>query len=261
MTAAARSLLARRLPGPSALPAGEAHVWTARCDGIDGDAQRTWSALLSSDEHERMRRFHFERDRRQYLVGHGLLRALLSQYTGALPHTWRFATNAWGRPEIAAPADHRGLRFNLSHTPGLVAVIVARDLDVGVDVEVLDRAGEHLGLADSHFSPDEVATLRALPAHQQPRRFVTYWTLKEAYIKARGMGLSLPLDRFTFVLDAGRPVAIRFAPEMDDDASTWRFAVQQPTPSHLLAHAVRSEGPIAIRTFDASHDMIDVRAA
>jgi len=145
-------------------------------------------------------------------------------------------------PEIDVPKLGH-LRFNLSNTRGLVTCAVALEGEIGVDVEVLDRAGGLLEIAERFMAAPESKDIRALPPDAQDLRFFTYWTLKEAYIKARGMGLSIPLDKFWFLLNgeasASSPTRLVMAPEMDDDASGWSFAQFQPTERHLLAVARR----------------------
>ena len=140
-----------------------------------------------------------------------------------------------------SPASATGLHFNLSHTRGLIAVGVASGRDLGVDVEFVDR-GLTQDVAGRFFAPAEVRDLRALPDDQQAVTFFDYWTLKEAYIKARGMGLALPLDQFAFALDGDRPPTIAFGPAIADDPARWQFFQAWPLPRHRLAVAVERRG-------------------
>jgi len=116
--------------------------------------------------------------------------------------------------------------------------LVALEREVGVDVEDVDRPGETVEIADQFFSPTEVAALRAVPVAAQRYRFFQYWTLKESYIKARGMGLSIPLDQFSFQLEANQPIRITFDPRLNDDPGRWQFAQFRLTPRHLTAAAI-----------------------
>ncbi|MCC7176843.1 MAG: 4'-phosphopantetheinyl transferase superfamily protein [Acidobacteria bacterium] len=200
-----------------------------------------YRALLDTGEREREARFHFDADRERFVIGRALARLQLSRYLGGDPRQWSFVANAHGRPELLARGGAPTFGFNVSHTRGLVAFAMARTTDVGVDVECIDRVLTH-DIADRFFAPAEVATLRALPARDQARVFFDFWTLKEAYIKARGMGLALPLRHFAFRLRAPAPPAIAFDPEIDDDAETWQFAQAWPTDRHRLAVAVRRSG-------------------
>lgn len=168
------------------------------------------------------------------------MRTVLSKYTDVAPSAWRFVTNEYGRPEIDEPADARWLKFNLSHTKGLIALIVAKNREVGVDVEDRERTGRLLNVADRYFSPPEVEALRALPESEKLDRFFLYWTLKESYIKARGMGLAIPLSQFSFAITSD--ISIAFDAKLDDDPDTWQFTAMSFGPRHALAAAVR-RGP------------------
>lgn len=200
-----------------------------------------YRTLLNTEEREREARFHFDADRERFVIGRALTRIQLSRYLGGDPRDWALVANAHGRPELPARDGGPTFGFNVSHTRGLVAVATARTPDVGVDVECIDRVLTH-DVADRFFAPAEVAALRALPEGDRPRVFFDYWTLKEAYIKARGMGLALPLRHFAFRLRPPGPPTIAFDPEIDDDAATWQFAQAWPTDRHRLAVAVRRPG-------------------
>jgi 4'-phosphopantetheinyl transferase len=221
-----------------AYPEHVVHVLTVRQDDPDVRAQlERYRALLNPDERAREARFHFDADKERFVIGRALARLQLSRFLGGDPRGWPLVTNRYGRPELAAPTPPP-LGFNVSHTHGLVACAVTRTTDVGVDVECIERRLTH-DIADRFFARREVADLRALPDTDQPRVFYDYWTLKEAYIKARGMGLALPLEHFAFRLRPPDPPVITFDPEIDDDAQTWQFAQSWPTPRHRLAVAVR----------------------
>ena len=165
------------------------------------------------------------------------------------PADWRFATGERGKPYIVAPELATRLHFNLTNTHGLVACAVSvAHTAVGVDAEVLDRPGETVALADRYFSSYEVRALRALPPEQQRARFFAYWTLKESYIKARGLGLALPLDQFSFQLDGEAEIGIAFDARMGDDPRRWRFALLDAGPAHLAAVGVDTGGaPLSLR--------------
>jgi 4'-phosphopantetheinyl transferase len=201
-----------------------------------------YKALMSKDEHERMARLVFDRDRRAFLITRALVRTMLSRYAAVTPTDWRFIENVHGRPEIVdRPSGTPDLRFNISHTDGLIACAVTIGREVGVDVEHIGRRLTH-DVPGRFFAPDEVTDLRTLPVEDQQKVFFDYWTLKEAYIKARGFGLALPLGDFAFKLNPPGPPAIRFEPSLDDDPSTWQFMQDWPTPQHRLGLAVRREG-------------------
>lgn len=223
---------------PLPLPADEAHVFLAWGD--------TWAprldtclALLDEEERVRERRFLAEGARREFIIGHALARRVLARFADVDPRAFRFVAGGHGRLEIAAPTLP-GLRFNLSHSHGLIACLVVRDVDAGVDVEPVDRRTNLLAVADRYFSPVETAALRRQPEAEQRARFFAYWTLKESYIKARGLGLAIPLHHFSFDLECGPPIRIDFAPALDDDPRSWQFDLRRVGgEAHYLATAIR----------------------
>lgn len=195
---------------------------------------------LSADERERHARFRFERDQDTYLVAHVLVRRVLARVAGVASDALEFASAEHGRPELVAPASACELRFNLSHTHGLVACAVTRRADIGVDVEQSQREVEILGVAKHVYSDAEIAALTALPIEARQERFFELWTLKEAYIKAIGKGFSAPLRAITFDPSRPDPVPVRFGVEIQDDAASWcmrRFDVGR---EHRLALALRA---------------------
>jgi len=223
-------------PSAPALARGEAHVWLARTGAGAKSALAACEDLLDPREQARKARFRPADKRREFAIAHALVRVALSRYADVPPRAWRFVENAHGRPEIAGPAGVPPLRFNLSHADGLAACAIALENDIGVDVESCSRAVD-LRVASRFFARDEVRALEALPAARRARRFLELWTLKEAYIKARGLGLALPLRSFAFDLAPGRPPAVRFLDELGDDPARWRFTVRTLPSGHLLALA------------------------
>lgn len=235
---------------PEGLPPGEVHLWYQVPEKVAGDALHSCEAVLDETERTYLTGVTHLRRRHEFTVARALLRRTLSRYDGRAPDAWRFVLNEHGRPCFPAnpdadPPEH-ALRFNVSHTAGLIVVAVARDSEVGVDVEDTERRGRTVTLADRWFSPAESAALRALPQAQQRDRFFDLWTLKESYIKARGMGLALPLKHFSFEftgeltgeLTGGR-IGFTTDPVLADDARAWRFEVSSPTPRHRAAVALR----------------------
>jgi 4'-phosphopantetheinyl transferase len=223
----------------------EVHVWTASPEEITDPALLdAYEALESEDERERRLRLRFDRDRHERLVSVALVRTTLARYTDVAPRAWVFERNEHGRPEPVPGHGGPPLRINLSHTRGLVACAVTVDRDIGVDVECVVRRGDPVAIADRYFAPAEVRALHACPAVHRRDRFFQYWTLKESYIKARGMGLRIPLRRFSFHLDAGQEIRVTFDAELEDDARDWQFALFRPTTTHVVAVGVRrGSGP------------------
>lgn len=215
-------------------------------EACDAELERAYADLLSPEEQRRHERFAFEGDRRRYLVTRAMLRSVLSRYVDVHPGRWTFRENAYGRPEISAPAGAATVTFNLAHTEGLIACLVGRPAPIGVDVEWCGRVVEPLALAHRFFAPSEAAALRATPRSRRRRRFLEYWTLKEAYAKARGRGLALPFDAFAFRLHETRPIVRSFAAELRDRPSAWQLRLARPSPQHVLALALwRGSAPPA----------------
>lgn len=191
---------------------------------------------LSAGERDRQARYHFADDRLRDLVTRAMVRLVLSRYAPIAPVDWCFSSNAYGRPEIAVDHDAvRGLTFNVSHTAGLIALAVTRACAIGVDVEHAYARSVSTSIAEHFFAPMEVAALSRLPAERQQERFFEYWTFKEAYIKARGMGLSIPLDRFAISFPGEDAVQLQMDPDLGDRAGRWSLSQYRPTAEHILA--------------------------
>ncbi|MDR9863558.1 MULTISPECIES: 4'-phosphopantetheinyl transferase superfamily protein [Pseudomonas] len=207
---------------PLRLGPGEIHVWSARDPQIaDPTLLARYRSWLSAEESQRMQHFMFERHRHQYLVTRALLRATLSLYAPwVAPQQWVFASNAWGKPAIVAPA--LPMAFNLSHTEGLVVLALTLENSVGIDVEPRQRLADE-DLAERFFSASEVRYLCSLPSAERASAFMGFWTLKEAYIKARGQGLSIPLDSFSFELATPGQIGFACQTLAPPEARRWRF--------------------------------------
>ena len=173
-----------------AIDSRQIQLWLVAHDQVrDPALLREYEALLAGEERQRRASFRFERDRHRYLVTRALARVVLSKYAAIAPQEWRFEANPYGRPTVANKNARAGrIAFNLSHTSGLSVLGVTRDGAIGVDVESAGVQHAAVEIVDRFFAPEEVAALRELPSAEQRARFVEYWTLKESYIKARGMG-------------------------------------------------------------------------
>ena len=215
----------------------EIHLWLAFYDEITGEGLHSaYRELLDAAEKEQESRFYFARDRRRYLITRALARTVLSRYAPVHPKEWVFSANAYGRPEtVNSQAREAGLSFNISHTHSLIVLGVTRCRALGVDVENFRAREVSVDIADRFFAPQEVAALAATPPQRQQYRFFEYWTFKESYIKARGMGLSLPLDKFSFHYTDDHAVEIAIHPELADDSSRWQFWQFRPRPEYLVA--------------------------
>jgi len=207
-----------------------AHIWHVPPDTLSPHAlERRCLDWLTPQEQARRQRLRTDRLQHNYLTTRALCRWTLSGYTGIPPQTWRFIENPHGKPAIAAPGQFTSLRFNLTHTERLVACIVTRVGEVGLDAEETSRPLDVAAVAGQFFSPAERDCLSALPPDRRTARFYEYWVLKEAYLKARGTGLSHPPDDFTIVWQAdGTPAPL----------DGWRFLLHYPAKSHVAASAV-----------------------
>jgi len=232
------------MPPERSRPAsGDVHLWWIQPSAVGAAELERFRGWMTQDERERGARFVFEHLRRDFAITRGLVRSTLSRYAPVAPAEWRFEANAYGRPHVVAPAAGADLHFNISHTRDFIVCAVAERYGIGVDVEDVTRKTETVAIADRFFSPSEFQELRRLPADRQRERFFHYWTLKESYIKARGMGLSLPLDQFSFHFDASDgPIHISFGEAIRDQPDRWQFALFRPTADHQLAVAVERSG-------------------
>jgi 4'-phosphopantetheinyl transferase len=222
------------------LPPRQAHLWVLDPAQLEApQARAALERILSPAELRRRSQFRFPGLQQTFLVSRALVRSALSCFAAVRPEDWTFGANAYGKPHVLCAGQVPPFHFSLSHTEGLVALLVAREPLLGVDVECLDRRLSDVEQLGAWFSAAERADLMASPPAARPERFLVYWTLKEAYIKARGMGLSLPLDRFSFQLKPDGPARISFDPSSEDRPEEWQFLQLRPTDRHLLAIAIR----------------------
>jgi 4'-phosphopantetheinyl transferase len=206
---------------------------------ITDEALGTAIEHLSPDERAQQRRFVRREDRRDFVAAHSLLRRVLSEHVNVAPHEWAFTKGSKGKPYLASGGvDETDLSFNLSHTLGLVACAVTRGADIGVDVEHVDRCVDTLSVADRYFSAAESVHLRECSPIERPRRFFEIWTLKEAYVKATGDGLSGRLDDLAFVF-TDLSTSFSCVSLSRESLHNWRFALFRPTENHCLAVAAR----------------------
>ena len=209
-------------------------LWWVRPE--DFQASPAALALLNVEERQQQQRFIPPAKRHEYLVTRVLVRSVLGEALGKAPEAVQFVLNPWGRPALAPGSSPSPLHFNISHADGLVVCLVSTKHEVGVDTELLSRAPELLALAPEVFAPEEQRALAALHGNAQAARAVTLWTLKESYIKARGMGLSLPLDGFTFRFTDSE-ISLEVEPALDDDGTRWQFQTQT-LGAHRISMAI-----------------------
>lgn len=236
---------------PRPLPPGEAHLYYLRLAGMDEPPPALY-ALLNAAERERCARYAFMRNRIESTAARALARSALSRYAPIAPRDWTFGSGEHGKPEIVGPAGAPPLHFNVSHTEGLVACLVARGRAVGVDVEFLGRRSDIALLARRCLSAAEQRSLWALPQTAQPQRFLVHWTLKEAYLKARGIGIGLPLAQITLLADddpeepTAAPTHFDLGPDVGDTPARWQFGRFPLSAQHLGACAIERNGGDAL---------------
>ncbi len=229
------------MPPPDlALSRDEVHVWRASLVRPPAQIQ-AFQGVLTPDELERAGRFCFQGDAERFVAARAILRAILGSYLGLKPNQIHLRYTAHGKPYLPAASEREKLRFNLSHSRGLALYAVTRGREVGVDLESLDTGFDCEPIAVRFFSQRENATLAALPAERRREAFFACWTRKEAYIKARGAGLGIPLQQFDVSLVPGEPAALldcRWAPQ---EVAHWTLHALDPGPGFTAAVAVEGQ--------------------
>lgn len=218
--------------GDVTLGPGEVHVWAVSLHG-DPDAL---AALLSPKERERAARFRFADHQRRFQIGHGALRAILGGYLGVDPSAVEFTQGSRGKPYVSGA----GPFFNLSHS-GKLALIAVSPTEVGIDLEKVRRLDSLTAIARQHFSPSEFSALDALQDDARQLAFYRCWTRKEAYIKALGVGLSMPLD--TFDVSLGERPEFLACRDPSEQPANWSLLDVSPGPEFVAAAALRGGQP------------------
>ena len=231
------------LAAPAELPALDrnVHVWAVRLDDtkVDLDGGRE---LLSPDERERAARFHFERHRRRYLIAHIALHWILSRYLQIDPARLYFDLGSTGKPKLPPALVPAGVEFNLSHSNEMALLAVTHGQEVGVDIEYVKPDFKFQEIAERFFTAREVVALRALPSELQRQAFFKCWTCKEAFLKAKGTGLSGKLDEVEITLGAAEQVRIGAS------VPGWSLA-ELVSGGEYEAALVTQDSPTAIRCY------------
>jgi 4'-phosphopantetheinyl transferase len=237
-------------------PHDDVHVWRATLTWPEAAAHRL-EQCLAADERDKMERFRFEKDRRRYLVGRGLLRSLLGRYLDVAPQELRFETTAAGKPHLATGQGQ--LQFNLAHSGEYVLIAIADGRAVGIDVEEVRDDFDAGEIAAHFFSPDERRELEALSGRARTEAFFECWTLKEAYVKARGEGLSLPLDQFDVSLRPGEPARLIATRPDPAEARRWQLSGLSVADGYKAALAVEGQG-CTLRFWDCPDEVARFQA-
>jgi 4'-phosphopantetheinyl transferase len=217
----------------------EVHVWKASLKP-EGSSVQSLRLTLSPDERARAGRFYFQKDREHFVVARGLLRVILGRYLNREPGQLQFRYNPYGKPALVNHTGKSEICFNVSHSQELALYAITRGREIGVDIERIRPDMVEDQIAERFFSPREVRALRSLPPSSQPVGFFNCWTRKEAYIKARGKGLSFPLDQFDVSLAPGEPTALLHVSADPEEPSRW--SLRELAPGSGYAGAVIAEG-------------------
>ena len=226
-------------PDELVLGSGEVHVWRAALD-LRPTQYAKLSTTLAPEEGVRAARFRFRKDRKHFIAARGALRDILSRYVSHEAAQLEFCCDRGGKPNLAASINASGLRFNLSHSHGLALYAIARGREVGVDVELIRTRVADGQIAERFFSPREASDLKSVPVGLQSEAFFSCWTRKEAYLKARGDGLAVPLDSFEVSLVPGEPAALLSSRYEPRDTSRWTLQALTPRTGYIAA--VAAEG-------------------
>jgi 4'-phosphopantetheinyl transferase len=219
------------------LSAGEVHAWRAALDRPVAE----YVSLLSGDEQARAERLRFEQQRRRFIVGRGTLRIILGRYLNLSPEKVEFEYRPNGKPALLARLLHTGLCFNLSHSEEMLLLAVTQKREVGIDLETIRLNLDVERLAAQFFSPAERAELEGLPAEKRLASFFSGWTRKEAYLKARGEGLTSALDQFSVSMDPDQPAQLLEVKDDPQELSRWSFRTLTPAPGTIAALAVEGQ--------------------
>jgi 4'-phosphopantetheinyl transferase len=232
-------------------------VWHIRVDDVLRDEGRRRRALewLTPADRARHERYRFDADRNMFLVGRTMARALVGRALGVGPCDWEWREGPRGRPEIADPGAAAQVSFNLAHSAGLVACAVSRHGVVGVDVEHRQRPPVDERMVRRFCAPREVEDIERHGAQWQDQ-FLKYWTLKEAYLKARGVGLAVHLSDLSFTLDGGRIGLERLNSLASEDDQGWAFVLDASHPSHLVAAAVATASLLSFSIAPLPDDLL-----
>ena len=233
---------------PELLP-NQVHLWRVRLDGVGYQDERL-AAVLSVEEQERAQRFHFDQHRQRFIRTHAISRMILAKYTGIEPARLAFGAGARGKPFLVD--EHSVPCFNLSHSGDLMILGIADNLDLGVDVEIINDQVEWKQIAANFFNAGEMEKIASLPTEiEQLRSFYRVWTLKEAYLKARGDGLAGGLEQVVVNLDPGNPELFLAFPGGENEKRRWQAITFRPTAGACGALvAQRGQIPFKVVQYD-----------
>ena len=209
-------------------------------------------SVLSRDELGRSERYHFDCDRRRFVVTRAWIRSVLGDYVGCEPASLVFRLSQFGKPSLDYPS---ATYFNVSHSQELAVCAVARQ-PVGIDIEHIQPIPDAMDIARHFFSPRETSSLSSFPPDELAEAFLRCWTRKEAFIKATGLGMSMAMDSFSVSLDADRAELLECAGGREEVARWWMMHLR--VSNHYMgALAVRRCTPVSIRIFEVNYAEAD----
>lgn len=221
-----------------ALPIDEVQLWRADLDALGAD-ESLFRPLLSADENARASRFHFSRDRQRFVTGRALLRKILAVYLSTMPQDINFSYSKREKPALDTPYSDSKIQFNLSHSGGIALFAFSLHREVGVDIEQIRVDSDLDAVSRRFFSAYEQQQLASFSAEERTLAFFRGWTRKEAYIKAVGDGLALPLSQFDVSLHAGNGSALIRTRPNASEAGVWHLNEVSAGAGYAAALCVR----------------------
>lgn len=215
----------------------QAHIWSAVLN-YDIQKLKIFFDLLDADEQVRANRFHFEKDRNQFIASHGILRKILSGYLNISPEKIIFSYNEFGKPFIANQSD---IQFNLSHSKNITLIAITKNYSIGVDIEYIKQTRDIEAIAERYFSTHECSALKQLPTEERQKAFFNGWSRKEAFLKAHGQGLSYSLEKVEVSLATNEPAKFIAIHDANENISEWELYNLEPANDFAAAVAIKGE--------------------
>jgi len=216
------------------------HLWDIALDDTTHSLE-DYRSILSDQERERANRFSFPELKRRYIIAHACLREILAGYIDVEPRSVAFTTNAYEKPSLVEHPGKPDIHFNLSHSLDIAVIGIVKNRRIGVDVEWVKSRKDHMKIAERYFSPGEIAALKRIKNEQTVQAFIQLWAGKEAFIKARGDGMSLPLNQFSLERLIEHPGKISCKVELPGDTTAWFVYPIKLITGYLGAVAVEGE--------------------
>jgi len=225
------------------------HIWCASLSA-SSEALSRYTSLLSQDELERAKRFYFEKDRNHFIVGRALLRTLLGSYLDMEPSQIEFVYGQYGKPALKAGIHEKTLEFNLSHSKDFAVYAFDLNHKIGIDLEHVHPMADMDDFARQFFSLRENVLINSLAGKQKEEAFFKIWTCKEAFLKANGSGITVPIDQVETTLESDGSVRLTSISEREEQAELWRLESFTPISGYQAALAVKGNGgQISFRNF------------